>query len=173
MIAGGLLLPALAWPLIQMRRRRWEIRSSRALKPLWSELTSVASQIVLLPEVGAADEGADYELHRRVVEIADSIMELRPHRCLGVAEEARRLLAAEGRDPDAEPAVIEAAVVLGAVHAARLGRPEESEQAPTAPRTRSGDLLAETEWLLAVAAAYTDDPIAAAAALRQSDADFV
>jgi len=173
LIAAGLLLPALAWPVIQMRRRRWEAHAVAALEPLWTDLTAVASQIVLLPEVDASDEGADYALHRRVVEIADSVLELRPHRSLDVADEARRLLADVGRDPEAEPAVVEAAVLLGAVHAARFGRPEEPRQAPAAPNSRSGDLHAETDWLLAVAAAYTGDPIAAASALMQSDADLV
>jgi uncharacterized protein DUF6545 len=162
-IALGLTLPALAWPVEQHLRRRWEARSFAALGPLWADITAVTPHVVLdPPEPGAeSGRGTDLEflLHRRVVEIDDGLLTLRPYRSRAVRETARRTATAgtrPGRHTDVEAAV-EAAVLRAAVAARRAGAaPAQDAEDSLAhgPSDRGGGLRAETEWLLRVAAAY-------------------
>ncbi|WP_327221005.1 MAB_1171c family putative transporter [Streptomyces cyaneofuscatus] len=162
LITLGLTLPALLWPLSQLRRRRWERNSFTALEPLWREVTSAVPEVVLDPgttEVDAHD--LDFHLHRRVIEINDCVLALRPYRRTSVrdaaAAEAARRGTAETPQGEAE---VEAAVIAAAVAAKRTGRPLEGDEAPPAAGTRSrkGDLPAETAWLLLVAEAYAHHP---------------
>jgi hypothetical protein len=164
LITLGLMLPALAWPLEQRLRRRWEARSLAELGPLWSDITQVTPHVVLDPAAAHRDppgSAADVEflLHRRVVEINDGLLTLRPHRSLAVQRAARR--AVEGRrsgvrGADAEAAV-EAAVLRAAVESRRAGAEAPRDGGTPhlhTPADRPGDLRAETEWLLRVARAY-------------------
>jgi hypothetical protein len=162
-IALGLTLPALAWPVEQHLRRRWEARSYTALGPLWEDITAVTPHVVLDPTAPGAQHAPDgdleFLLHRRVVEIDDGLLALRPYRSRAVREDARRALAGNGRTGRATDveAAVEAAVVRAAVRARRSGAaPARDGEDPVAdgPADRGGGLRAETEWLLRVAAAY-------------------
>ncbi|MFE5859183.1 MAB_1171c family putative transporter [Streptomyces virginiae] len=164
LIAVGLTLPALLWPLSRLRRRRWEQASFRALEPLWREVTAAVPEVVLDPghaETGADTHDLDFHLHRRVIEINDGVLALRPYRRAAVrdaaAAEVARRGAADTPEGDAE---VEAAVIAAAVDAKRAGLPLDGEEAPPAAGTRSrkGDLPAETAWLLLVADAYPRRP---------------
>ncbi|MFD5673034.1 MAB_1171c family putative transporter [Streptomyces sp. NPDC127040] len=156
LITAGLTVPAALWPLTQFLRRRWERQSIADLKPLWQDFTAALPEIVLETDATTNDE-ADFLLHRRVVEINDGILTLRPYRSLAVQQAAASEI--EGRNlahTTHGDAVIEAAVLASAIQAMRAGAEPEAEQAPQAPGTaaRAGDLRAETIWLRSVARAY-------------------
>ncbi|MGW4285450.1 MAB_1171c family putative transporter [Streptomyces sp. NPDC004673] len=169
LITLGLTLPAVVWPVSQFLRRRWETRSHAALGPLWENVTGAAPEVVLTPaefddQEHAAD--SDFFLHRRVIEINDAVLALRPHRSPGVMESTGRAVAGQGLDgtPEGE-AIVEAAVLRAAVRAKKEGNEPMRDVAPPTPgaSAREGDLRAETEWLLLVARAYARDDIAATA----------
>ncbi|MHC0429455.1 MAB_1171c family putative transporter [Streptomyces sp. O3] len=176
LMAVGLTLPAVAWPVSQFLRRRWESRSYAALGPLWADVTGATPEVVLTAsaEAGApsgerrhrTDSDTDFLLHRRVIEINDGALALRPHRSRYVQERAQRAVDARGlTDTPEGHAVVEAAVLRAAVRAKKSGdepRPSPDTAADSAARTaaRAGDLRAETEWLLLVADAYARDGIA-------------
>jgi hypothetical protein len=164
LITIGLMLPAVAWPISQFLRRRWETRSFEKLSQLWADVTEAAPEVVLDPSGSAADEhsdDSDYLLHRRVIEINDGILALRLHRSPAVQDTARELAASKGmKDTPEGEALVEAAVLSAAVHAQRNGDHFVEHQAPPAAGgpSREGNLRAETQWLLLVAAAYAADP---------------
>ncbi|OEJ40113.1 hypothetical protein AR457_16570 [Streptomyces agglomeratus] len=160
LITVGLTLPAVVWPVSQFLRRRWESRSFAALAPLWEDISGATPEVVLasagFPEERHADD-SDFLLHRRVIEINDGGLALRPHRSQRVREDAERAVAARGvaGTPEGD-AIVEAAILRAAVRAKKTGSEPQAEAAPPAPRTasRAGSLRAETEWLLLVAHAY-------------------
>ncbi|WP_434587554.1 MAB_1171c family putative transporter [Streptomyces sp. A5-4] len=165
LITLGLTLPAVAWPISQFLRRRWESRSFAALGPLWKDITGATPEVVLDPadahEEDHADD-SDFFLHRRVIEINDGGLALRPHRSVTVQESAARAVASRGLADTAQgDAIVEAAVLSAAVRAKAAGAGLPGEAAPQAPGTesREGNLRAETEWLLLVAHAYAQSDI--------------
>ncbi|MFJ3170860.1 DUF6545 domain-containing protein [Streptomyces roseus] len=80
LITMGLALPALLWPISQLRRHRWERNSFVALEPLREDVTSAGPEVVLNPaKTEAADtHDLDFPLHRRVIEINDCVPEPAP-----------------------------------------------------------------------------------------------
>ncbi|MEW2399988.1 DUF6545 domain-containing protein [Streptomyces sp. NPDC046862] len=137
----------------------WERHSVTLLDPLWQDLTRVLPHIVL--EVGA-DHELDFLLHRKVIEINDGILALRPHRSRSVKQAAAEAVAARQLASTAEgDAIIEAAVLAAALNSARSSSEPDFDPAPPTPgtRERAGDLRAETTWLRQVSQAYTTDPI--------------
>jgi hypothetical protein len=163
LIAVGLMLPAVVWPISQFRRRRWETRSFEKLGQLWADVTAAAPEVVLDPSATGSDENlddSDYLLHRRVIEINDGVLALRLHRSPAVQDAARERAETRGmKDTPEGEALVEAAVISAAVHAQRNGDDPFEHQAPPAAggSSREGNLRAETEWLLLVAAAYADE----------------
>ncbi|MET4671165.1 MULTISPECIES: DUF6545 domain-containing protein [Streptomyces] len=103
----------------------------------------------------------DFHLHRRVIEINDCVLALRPYRRTSVRDAAAAEAARRGTagTPWGE-AEVEAAVIAAAVAAKRTGLPLDGDEAPpaTGTRSRKGDLPAETAWLLLVAEAYARHP---------------
>ncbi|MFF3556225.1 MAB_1171c family putative transporter [Streptomyces tsukubensis] len=163
LIAVGLTLPAVVWPISQFLRRRWETRSYEQLGQLWADVTAAAPEVVLDPSGSGPDENtddSDYLLHRRVIEINDGVLALRLHRSPLIQAGARELAETKGiKDTPQGEALVEAAVISAAVHAQRNGNDFVEHQAPPAAGgpSREGNLRAETEWLLLVAAAYADE----------------
>ncbi|MFE9254191.1 MAB_1171c family putative transporter [Streptomyces sp. NPDC006879] len=160
LITVGLTVPALLWPISRLRARRWERSSFAALEPLWNDLTAVVPEVVLDPTdatPGARAADLDFHLHRRVIEINDAVLALRPYRSLQVQKSAIGTVARRGKADTSEGgAEVEAAVLSAAVTAKRSGSTPQDEEAPPAAgtHTRKGDLHAETAWLLLVAHAY-------------------
>lgn len=163
LITIGLTLPAVLWPISQQLRRRWESRSYDALEPLWRELTGAAPNVVLgSEELEGEPNDVDLLLHRRVIEISDGILTLRPYQSLRIHEAAQRALdERQMKHGEERDAIVEAAVLHGAVQAKRAGKEPDSHEAPLAPGTasREGNLRAETQWLLRVAHAYAHSDI--------------
>jgi hypothetical protein len=165
LITLGLTLPAVVWPFSQFLRRRWESRSFAALAPLWEDIAGAAPEVVLASaefhDEKHADD-SDFFLHRRVIEINDGGLALRPHRSPRVQENAERAVAARGLAGTPEgDAIVEAAILRAAVQAKKTGSEPQTEAAPPAPDAacRAGNLRAETEWLLLVAHAYAQSEI--------------
>ncbi|MFI5975188.1 MAB_1171c family putative transporter [Streptomyces sp. NPDC051452] len=154
LICLGLTMPAVVYPISQTRLHRWEVRSFNALGPLWQDLSAAMPEIVLpsggLDEKAASD--SDFRLQRRVIEISDGILALRPYRSQLVQEAAQRTVDA-GTDEGA--AIIEAVVVKAALAALQVGHLVDDVAAPSAVDAASRkDLRADTQWLLQVTDAY-------------------
>ncbi|MFF0136481.1 MAB_1171c family putative transporter [Streptomyces sp. NPDC005227] len=154
LICLGLTLPAVVYPISQTRLHRWEVRSFNALGPLWQDLSAAMPEIVLpsgdLDEEAAND--SDFRLQRRVIEISDGILALRPYRSQLVQDAAQRTVDA-GTDEGA--AIIEAAVVKAALAALQIGHLVDEVAAPsTVDAASRKDLRADTQWLLQVTDAY-------------------
>ncbi|MEU9410115.1 MAB_1171c family putative transporter [Streptomyces sp. NPDC048281] len=154
LICVGLTLPAVAYPVAQYRRRRWEERSFEALGTLWQDLSQAMPQIVLSVDGqgGGAAAEPDFLLQRRVIEISDGVLALRPYRSQEVEKAARKA------SPDSSvksAAFVEAAIVKDALAAMRAGRFPPVVAAPTTTNASVRKTLRDdTEWLLLVADSY-------------------
>lgn len=154
LICLGLTLPAVVYPISQARRHRWEVRSFDALGPLWQDLSDAMPEIVLSAADLDADamSDSDFLLQRRVIEISDGILALRPYRSRLVQEAAQRTVDAGGEEG---AAIVEAAVVKAALASLRAGHLADDVALPSAGDAASRkDLRADTQWLLQVADAY-------------------
>ncbi|MFJ7244512.1 MAB_1171c family putative transporter [Kitasatospora sp. NPDC098652] len=168
LITTGLTLPAIVWPVTQLLRRRWERQSVADLTPLWRDLTQVCPSIVLRT-IGGETE-TDLVLHRRVVEVCDGILTLDEHRSRAVQQAAAAAVATTRHaGTDRGAAIVEAAVVAGAIRAARAGAPAQDDPAPRAAGAdaREGDLRAEAVWLRSVSRQYATAEIVLRAADHQ------
>ena len=116
---------------------------------------------IVLPAAHLGDDAAndsDFLLQRRVIEISDGILALRPYRSRQVQEAAQKAVDA-GTERGA--AFVEAAVVKAALAYFRAGRrPTEVAQPPVSDASsRGGDLRTEARWLLLMADAYVQSEI--------------
>ncbi|MFJ5938596.1 MAB_1171c family putative transporter [Streptomyces sp. NPDC093071] len=154
LICLGLTLPAVAYPISQARRRRWEVQSFEALGPLWQDLSAAMPHIVLSPaDIEDVATDSDFLLQRRVIEISDGILALRPYRSRRVQEAAQDTV---DTGTVRGAAVVEAAVVKAALAGLGAGRFADDVAPPTAEAASRRDLRADAEWLLLVANAYVD-----------------
>lgn len=153
---GGRLTAPLRW----LRAHR----AYRALEPLWAELHSVLPEIALDGPAAVWRRGprhAEFALYRRVIEIRDAHLALRPHQEPGLPEEVVRALARAAGPEDAfdRHAVVEAAVIAAALEHKRADRPHEAVPARGgaggAPVPLPRTVEAEAAWLLEVTAAFT------------------
>lgn len=153
LICLGLTLPALVYPFTLARRRRWETQALQALTPMWQDLTAELPDIVLLrADDGGSEPTPDFLLQRRVIEISDALLALRPYRSRSHDEEARQQIDTTTRQGQAQ---LEAALIRGSLTAHRAGAVAEVLAEPSgAGPARGGDLRTETDWLVAVARAY-------------------
>jgi hypothetical protein len=141
------------------------LQAYRQLRPLWLALSQAVPEVVLhashprrldrwrIPDL-------DFRLYRRIIEIRDSRLALRPYLDQDVAAAARQLGQEANLEGDALRATIEASVLAGAIRAKARGRPA---QAHPMDETPGGiDLAGELAWLTNVAKAFTGSPIVAA-----------
>ncbi|MEO3750806.1 MAB_1171c family putative transporter [Streptomyces sp. B6B3] len=174
LITVGLTLPRITSPISQALHRRWEARSYAKLGPLWEDLSSAVPEIILWPEdpVGnTSRKDVGLLLHRRVIEIYDAVLTLRPYRSKAVYDIAHHALATSGAAATAHgQAKVEASVLRAAVRAKRSGCDPHPEVAPPALGMPSGDgdLRAETQWLLALAGAYSSEEVIRLASTESS-----
>jgi hypothetical protein len=152
---------------------RWlrAYRRYRALEPLWSALHRELPQIALDPSAAERRPGlrrAEFALYRRVIEIRDGHLALRPYFDADVG----RWAAGAAEDGRARQAVLEAATIAAALENKRAGRRHSAQGAPTAgaapqpPAAVAATVAAETAWLLEVTAAFTGSPAVAAVRRR-------
>jgi hypothetical protein len=173
-VTGGLLVLAGSLvPAVYPRCRaaaRWAgtYRAHRALYPLWSALHEITPEIALDPAASELRDrlrfrNLDFRLYRRVIEIRDGRLALRPFLDADVARRAREDALMSGqRDGDVE-ATVEARVLATGVENARQHR-RPAEVLP--PSEHGGDdFMSEVEWLLRVARV---DPLARPATSGES-----
>ncbi|MFJ3792820.1 MAB_1171c family putative transporter [Kitasatospora sp. NPDC090091] len=142
-------------------------RDHRRLGPLWSAMRAALPEIELVPPErlfggrrGRRRGDVRFALYRRIIEIRDGQLALRPHLHPAVP----RWVAEVVGPADAEElaAVVEAAAIAAGLEAARAGHrfpvgPGEG----CVPHPVPADLREEAAWLVKVAAAYTGSPAVA------------
>jgi hypothetical protein len=137
------------------------------LYPLWRSLYEAAPQIALHPGPRWADRlppgNVRYRLTRRVIEIRDGLLLLRPYRSPDAADEARALARGHGLKGLELSATVEAAEIAMALRARRAAAAPAtattgfSESAPRlGPAPRIAD---EISWLARVTYAFHRSPV--------------
>ncbi|OLF14675.1 DUF6545 domain-containing protein [Actinophytocola xanthii] len=101
----------------------------------------------------------EFRLYRRIIEIRDAVLTLRPYVDEQVANTARESAAAAGLDRDGQEAVVEAATLAAALRAKADNRVNGDAAPPTA--VRPADIDEEARWLTGVADAYRRSPVVA------------
>ncbi|MGK4584275.1 MAB_1171c family putative transporter [Kitasatospora sp. HPMI-4] len=146
--------------LVSVRQRLYSYRCHRRLAPLWTALHEALPEIALDPVGGGRLGGprsAAFALYRRVIEINDAQLALRPYRHPDTAAWVREL------DPDCRPETVEAAAIAAAVESVRAGWRHAAWTAPKADAPAAASTAAtETDWLIRVADAYRTAPAVAA-----------
>ena len=161
LMVTGLTMPA--WgPALAITRRWASLRAHRRLAPLWYDLIAEFPELELDPSLRRtlpAIRDIDYTLTRRVAEIRDAQMALRPYVDRRVTALATRLAGEAGLSDDDRQAVVEAAQLAAAIQAHRAGH-EAREPQPTVDLHRpTGGFRGEVAWLARVADAYRGSSI--------------
>jgi uncharacterized protein DUF6545 len=142
LVLAGVGLPALAdW----MRR----CQQYRRLGPLWTALYRAEPSIALEPPGRFPTR---MRLYRRVIEIRDGLLALRPYHSAEVTEAARKSAVLAGLSGARLEAAIEAAAVTAAIRARAEGAEPVSPQTEVAGGT---DLDSDIEFLSHVASAVS------------------
>ncbi|WP_030226864.1 MAB_1171c family putative transporter [Actinoalloteichus caeruleus] len=165
----GLLLPAVAPIINRLVRAPGEWRAYRELRPLWAALYEAVPEIALTsPDAVKGDYGrrdVGMRLYRRVIEIRDGVLALRPYRDPSVAEQVGGAGRAAGLTGEDLAATVEAAVISAAIAGARSGRPVDpgggdSASPDPGPETAlPPDLASETAFLRRVSVAFVSSAL--------------
>lgn len=137
------------------------------LEPLWSDLRHATPAIELLPtrarlspRLSLRDQ--DMRLYRRLIEIRDGRLALRPY--MSAADAARVRVEAAGTSPADLPALLEAGTLAAALDAKARGRlaPDPiGDVDPGAPLGGGDDVDTELAWFRQVAGFYAHSPVVA------------
>jgi hypothetical protein len=101
-------------------RQTWLWVAYWRLHPLWHLLRQAVPEIELPPEPGMRWD-IRYRLHRRVIEIRDAQLVLRPYAPSVVAKLVAAIAADSGLSPDRAAAVVEAAVIVSSLRSRARG----------------------------------------------------
>jgi hypothetical protein len=134
-------------------------RAHRELYPLWSALYRATPDIALSPPASPARErlrwrDLQFRLHRRVIEIRDGQMALRPYMHPDVAEEARQRGRQERLAGEDLAAAVEAKLLVAGIEDKVSNRPSAPAK-PAAPSVGGSQLSDEVSWLRHVARRFT------------------
>lgn len=144
---------------------RWtnRCRSHRRLYPLWRSLCQAVPEVALVSPpspwrdlLSVWDLG--FALHRRIIEIRDARLALRPYLDPQVVDAADKLGRQGGLDGEDLRAVVEAASLAAAVQAKAEGCRARTG-ARTVAAAGGADLESESRWFVKVATAYTRSPL--------------
>jgi diguanylate cyclase (GGDEF)-like protein len=134
------------------------------LRPLWALLVEAAPDVKLSTPPGTRFS-ARYHLHRRVIEIRDAELALRPFWDSRAVREAADAACRAGLSQDERDAAIEAVMIVTALDARRRGAEVQGgEEAGGILSEPHNDLESETARLLLVCRAVTHSPIVLQAA---------
>lgn len=151
-VAGATLSvwgPSLATPVRWLRA----YRGYRRIEPLWTVLCDAVPGIALGPARGLG--GVEFALYRRVIEIRDGHLALRPYFDPDLPSRVEALARRAGvRDGDVV-ATTEAAALAAALVASEAGHRYQPDDADgPAGEPVDADVLAEAAWLVRVARAW-------------------
>ncbi|MFF0659137.1 MAB_1171c family putative transporter [Micromonospora tulbaghiae] len=153
----GLTMPA--WGPILTITRRWEdFRSYRRLEPLWRDLIAALPELELdagLRRPLTAVRDIDYALTRRVAEIRDARLALRPYMDARVTVLAERFAEQAGLAAEERPAAVEAAHLACALREHRAGAAVTLPLPSDDLHRPSGGYAGEIAWLTLVSITYT------------------
>ncbi|MEU8262969.1 MAB_1171c family putative transporter [Micromonospora sp. NPDC048999] len=157
LMMAGLTMPA--WGPILTITRRWDdLRSYRRLEPLWRDLIAALPELELdesLRRTLTAVRDIDYALTRRVAEIRDARLALRPYLDGRVTALAEQFADEVELTADRRQAAVEAGQLACALHARRAGLATALPQPTDDMHRPSGGYAGEIAWLTLVASAYT------------------
>jgi hypothetical protein len=170
-LIGVMFLPAVlgttiaSWSagLVAARRALDRYRAYQRLLPLWRVVSGAVPGVVLVEPAGSRVSPEfwrtlEFSLHRRVIEILDARLALRPHTDDRIARLARERAEQAGLAGAQRDAVIDAAVLAAAVRAKAADT--VAAQPESATGTDPGaDLDAEVDRLVLVARAYRESPV--------------
>jgi hypothetical protein len=169
LMVAGVTMPAWGprFGIPAVYERLSEYRSYRQLYPLWKALYRANPEIALLrPRSALIDalmiRDLDFRLYRRVVEIRDGSLALRPYFDSRVIEQARELSRAAELPDDERQATIEATSIAAALQARMYDQPVRIGNSLTPPSLEShggADVASEAEVLVRVARCYRGSPI--------------
>lgn len=133
-------------------------RAYRHLYPLWHALYEASPDIALLPPRSRIADvltvrDLDFRLYRRVVEIRDGLLAVRPYREPEVVTSALELCREAGLDQEETPLIAEAAALAVALDAKRRGEPGAGGAA-SAEVAGGADLASEVLALERLARCY-------------------
>lgn len=155
LILVGFTIPSWGPRVAALVARLGTYRTYRRLEPLWRMLYQATPEIALDPAGGppglAVLRDLEYRLVRRVVEIRDGWLALRPYLDRRTADAARHLALRAGLDGDQVTAVVHAALLTGACAAKARGEP--AAEAYTDEPAGGSDIDQETAELSRVARA--------------------
>ncbi|TDD91846.1 MAB_1171c family putative transporter [Actinomadura rubrisoli] len=153
----GWTIPGWGPSLSAARRSIGEFRAYYRLYPLWFALYQANPTIAKEPRPGLAGKlpsrGLNMRLYRRVIEILDGQLALRPFVHPDDADAARERASAAGLDGAAFQAAVEAFQLRAALRAKADGRPA-SAPADVVPAAPGDDLPSQIRWLTLLADAF-------------------
>ncbi|MEV7023186.1 MAB_1171c family putative transporter, partial [Kitasatospora sp. NPDC093558] len=150
----------------------------RRLEPLWSALRATVPAVELLPDAARvgrrAPHGARFALYRRIIEIRDGQLALRPYVHPQVPSWVAELTASTGgvrfRRRHEAAVTVEAAGIAAALEAAEAGHRYPAEpSAGYVPSEGQVGIDEEVAWLVKVADAFTTSPAVAGVRSRVRD----
>ncbi|MBK8078479.1 MAG: hypothetical protein IPK24_23760 [Kineosporiaceae bacterium] len=155
----GVVLPA--WgPRLFAGWTWWSyVREYRALGPLWSDLRAPgrgpAHGPVLAPARSWRPDDAEHRLYRRMIEIRDAQLALRPYVDPGLVAAVRRNLPQDGPGRFLPGPLVEAVVLHGALVARSRGQ-APGDGAPSDEPAGPEGFAAERVWLVEVARVWRE-----------------
>ncbi|SCF29276.1 hypothetical protein GA0074696_4151 [Micromonospora purpureochromogenes] len=159
----GLTMPA--WGPIFAITRRWDdFRFYRQLEPLWRNLIAELPELELdasLRRPLTAVRDIDYALTRRVAEIRDARLSLRPYMDARVTVLAEQFAEQAEVNDDERRAAVEAAHLACALRAHRAGLAAELIQPADDLHRPAGGYAGEVSWLTLVSTAYARSVVVA------------
>jgi hypothetical protein len=171
LISIGLTIPGWGHWLSALHRW-WGVRSAyRRLHPLWLALYEAFPEIALTPTTSPMRELVDvrdmeFKLYRRVVEIRDGWLSLRPYLWPQVMERATGLAEKAGLSGDELQATVEAVQLKVALKEKGNGAATENVTSGGVTRVDT-DIRDEIAWLSLVSQAFSSSPVVRAAAANK------
>lgn len=154
-VAAGATLSAWSPAVSSVVGRVRAYRAYRRIEPLWTALRTAVPGIALDPGRELAG-GAEFALYRRVIEIRDGHLALRPHFDPDLPARAEAAARRAGVREAEVAATVEAVTLAAAIEAGRAGRrfDREPDHPPDPAPEAEADVAAEAAWLVQVSRAW-------------------
>jgi hypothetical protein len=154
LVVAGATLPTWGSALVMMWHYYRSRRAFQALEPLWNRLHEAFPQI-MLPEHDGARRDLAFRLYRRVIEIDDGRLLLRPYMSPHVSTAITEAARARGLDGDNLRATIDAAKITAALRVCNGETPVPVASSQEFVTGAAGsDISHEAAWLAKISRAY-------------------